>query len=221
MEEQEKLRSSFMTELFLLKTLGRDYLQFNIKRNLQESKDWIILAKKILEYFECKRCTECCRRIPVELDDEEVARLCRLLGIGFEEFERRYLNPGASALYLKIPCPFLEGNRCTVYECRPDPCRTYPFRQGDFCIALCPMGREIEAEIVKKIPFEEVPEELHKIAQQRIDQLNTMMNVRRADTEPTWKIELMQIPTRSLKSFLELLKKERDSTPEPSLPLRP
>jgi len=235
-EESAKAFSPLKKELFLLKHLGSNYLQFIIQSNAQYTKEWESLAQDILKYFECKRCGDCCKRIPVELDDKEVARLCKVLKINFEEFEREYLDPTSMGIYLKLPCPFLKENLCIEYKYRPDTCRLYPFRP-DMSIATCPLGLEIidklgkskvtkivipkniPDEIKNKIPpellmsEEEAPKDFIILQKKFQDIVGREIGGKRppllSGSEP--KISVLSLPVKVLKPFLEKLKEERDT----------
>lgn len=58
------------------------------------------------------------------------ARCCKYNHILLEEYERfKYISADIKG-YLVIPmihgkCPYLEGNRCSIYEIRPKSCRTF------------------------------------------------------------------------------------------------
>jgi uncharacterized protein len=90
-------------------------------------------------FYNCDRCPSyCCSypRIPIEQTD--VIRLARHLGLAPEEVARKFTKkgeePGEVVLRHKpdkiygTACKFLdpESRRCTVYEARPTICRTYP-----------------------------------------------------------------------------------------------
>lgn len=86
--------------------------------------------------FECTGCGACCRGPEpgyVLVSEAEVERLAAHLGVPVAEVGRRYLRrlaDGELALLEKanLDCIFWEDDRgCSVYEARPDQCRTYPF----------------------------------------------------------------------------------------------
>ncbi len=85
--------------------------------------------------FECQPdCGGCCTNHGdyeyLYLDERDIGRLARHLGLSVPEFERRYtaVEDGWVVLRMAAPaCPFLEGKRCGVYQARPVQCRTFPF----------------------------------------------------------------------------------------------
>ena len=83
--------------------------------------------------FGCTRCGRCCT-IPgyVWVDDEEIARLADRLGLGPDDFGRRYLRRVGSRFSLveknRHQCVFWSPeDGCAVYQDRPRQCRTFPF----------------------------------------------------------------------------------------------
>ncbi len=85
--------------------------------------------------FECTRCGNCCGGSPgyVWVDDEDLRRLARRLGLAEEELRRRYTRyvPGWGTSLTETEgydCIFYDRDQgCTVYEDRPCQCRTWPF----------------------------------------------------------------------------------------------
>jgi Fe-S-cluster containining protein len=85
--------------------------------------------------FEClPGCGACCVSHEdyeyVYLQDEDIPRLARFLGVETREFLDSYTfeEEGWTALNMDRPqCPFLEGTRCSVHPARPVQCRTFPF----------------------------------------------------------------------------------------------
>lgn len=84
--------------------------------------------------FSCTQCGNCCTGAPgyVWMIEEEIERLRDHLGLSREEFGRRYLRRvGPRHSLIEKPdgdCVFWDRDGgCTVYEARPDQCRTWPF----------------------------------------------------------------------------------------------
>ena len=100
-------------------------------------------TKRVWAGIDCTTCANCCRKVSPTLNEEEVGRLARRLGMEQKQFIDAYLKRTESLeenpweMRTK-PCPFLKENRCTVYEDRPGDCSGYPylykpkFRHPDF-----------------------------------------------------------------------------------------
>jgi Fe-S-cluster containining protein len=83
--------------------------------------------------MECLTCGACCRDNTVPVSVSETRRLAKRLGISSAEFESTHLQSeldGEPAIDAH-PCPFLDGNTCSVYDDRPKVCRGYPYVGGD------------------------------------------------------------------------------------------
>ena len=76
----------------------------------------------------CKMCGDCCRDIEfvfhgdIGIDNREfmVARGCRVTVEGED-----------TIVSVPLPCPFLAGNRCSIYDQRPLVCRVTPCPKSD------------------------------------------------------------------------------------------
>ncbi len=125
-------------------------------------EDLLKKINKVINLFGgCRNCGECCKRIPCEITQDEIVRLCKRFDMSYQDFDDKYLKYRDTVPYLKTPCPFLdENNYCKIYEDRPSVCRTYPFNprfpfvytvaKEEFC--------ELSQKIFDKV-FEILPEE--------------------------------------------------------------
>lgn len=112
------------------------------------------LLALLLAQVHCGACdAPCCRQNPGDepsyLMPPEYRRLSKKYG------SEHFLVDKEGA-FLPMPCPFLENNRCTIYEDRPLVCVLYPFQPGAFddggnkMIALaanCPEARRITRQV--------------------------------------------------------------------------
>lgn len=93
-----------------------------------------MLNKDILKAFKCNGCGDCCRWTgSVLLTDKDMARMAVHLEMPEQDFIDRHTRLAPSRIQLALldqddgSCSFLEGHRCSVYEARPEQCRTFPF----------------------------------------------------------------------------------------------
>jgi len=93
-----------------------------------------MLNPEVLRLFRCSGCGECCRWTgAVLLTDSDILRLAAHLKLTEQEFIDRHtrLAPNRTQLALLDQddgsCAYLDGDRCSVYEARPEQCRTFPY----------------------------------------------------------------------------------------------
>lgn len=84
-------------------------------------------------FYECQRCTACCRWPgQVRLDEETIQRLAHFKGLSEHEFIQRFtrLRHDRQGLALQEKsngeCILLEGNDCSVQPVKPQQCREFP-----------------------------------------------------------------------------------------------
>lgn len=88
-------------------------------------------------YFECKRCSRCCRYEPgyVFLSENDITGFAGFFACSREDFIAQYCRTvprhGGLSLSLKekdnYDCIFWEDGGCIAYPVRPFQCRSYPF----------------------------------------------------------------------------------------------
>jgi Fe-S-cluster containining protein len=100
------------------------------------------LLEEVCGEIDCTACGNCCREISPVLDQEDIGRLSRGLGISPEDVKKRFLfeddkNYSEGFIFNKRPCPFLRWNLCSHYELRPEACRSFPhLYKEDFVFRL-------------------------------------------------------------------------------------
>lgn len=93
--------------------------------------------------FECQGSGKCCTSRGsygyVYLTDADQARMAKFFKLPLPQFLKKYCGKKDGWTYILDPremgftdhkegdCLFLDGNRCKVYEGRPEHCRTWPF----------------------------------------------------------------------------------------------
>lgn len=95
----------------------------------QKEKPWYSEGLR----FKCTGCGGCCTGAPgvVWVSDEEIAIIASHLKMTVQEFTRRHLRQMGDRLSLKelanYDCIFLKERKCTIYNVRPQQCRTFPW----------------------------------------------------------------------------------------------
>jgi Fe-S-cluster containining protein len=90
---------------------------------------------EVWQQIDCRTCANCCRTQQPTFSRPEVQRIAAYLGLSVEEVRARYLTSDAeSGKYItrELPCPFLDGNLCSIYEVRPAVCANYPHLHRNF-----------------------------------------------------------------------------------------
>ena len=86
--------------------------------------------------FECQGSGRCCVSRGeygfVYMNTTDRKRMAKVLGMSLTEFTKQHCSKTDGHYHLtetpgQMNCRFLEGNKCSVYEGRPEQCRTWPF----------------------------------------------------------------------------------------------
>ena len=90
---------------------------------------------EVWQQIDCRACANCCRTQQPVFSRPEVQRIAAYLGLSVEEVRARYLTSDAERgkyITRELPCPFLDGNLCSIYEVRPAVCANYPHLHRNF-----------------------------------------------------------------------------------------
>jgi Fe-S-cluster containining protein len=97
--------------------------------------------------FSCRRCGACCRWPGhVLLSDRDIVQLAGHLRLSENDFVARHALLASNRAQLSLreksdgSCEFLNGNLCTVYEVRPEQCRTFP-ASWRISMTACPASK--------------------------------------------------------------------------------
>lgn len=123
------------------------------------------LNEQVSKQIDCCACANCCRTSYVEVRKKDILRIAKALGKTKAAVVREHLdfNVEEESYWLKgLPCKFLIDNKCSIYDARPDDCRSFPhLHKKDF------PGRSLTAvencsvcPIVYNV-FERLKERLH------------------------------------------------------------
>ena len=86
------------------------------------------IYQEVSAQIDCTTCGNCCKVMLPSLSKADIKRLALHQQLSIQEFKQRFLALDEENAwgFNQQPCPFLENNRCTVYESRPRDCRSYP-----------------------------------------------------------------------------------------------
>jgi len=122
------------------------------------------MLRRLADHYQqggfCQQCGECCRACVdgTYVSDREIATISDRLRMKARKFRRRHVvttwcNPQA----IRIPCPFLKGNVCTIYDIRPEMCKQFPIcgrlYNGQEFVAVhnCPGGLAFTRSVIDGI----------------------------------------------------------------------
>ena len=101
-----------------------------LKRHNFVERRFKAIAQQAEEAVDCTSCANCCRVATTQINDRDVQKLARYLGLSVSTFLDRYtVQSEDEGLILKRTengCVFLDGNLCSVYEARPGTCELFP-----------------------------------------------------------------------------------------------
>ena len=88
-----------------------------------------LINKEVESQIDCTLCGNCCKELTASVKDAEIDTLAAIDQIPRELFITKYTdkNEFDSSLFLKdIPCKYLKDKKCSIYDSRPEDCRTFP-----------------------------------------------------------------------------------------------
>jgi Fe-S-cluster containining protein len=117
------------------------------------------LSQKYFALIDCTQCANCCRSLHIEFKKSELCAIAKTLGQSIEAFQKQFMSEGE----VNPPCPMLHGKLCSIYENRPDVCRSFPhLEQPDFTcrligvidnVAICPIAFNAFEELKAKLAW--------------------------------------------------------------------
>ena len=123
-------------------------------------------ADDVMEEIDCTACGHCCRTLQIVVDDFDIGRLATRLNVKPEELKRKHVGrtEDGELVFNRQPCPFLDGNLCSIYEVRPAVCADYPHLHRNFRSRLwqaidnaetCPIVYNVVERLKKTLGFVE------------------------------------------------------------------
>lgn len=123
------------------------------------------LNEQVSALIDCTTCGNCCRSLMINITQNDVARLGMGIGKTVAEIKQTFTETsGEGDMIMKeMPCHFLAGNKCTVYEHRFTECREFPhLHKPGFTnrlfgtmmnYAICPIVFNVVEQLKKETGF--------------------------------------------------------------------
>lgn len=87
------------------------------------------INKEVTSRIDCQECGNCCIHMKPSVTESEIERLSQIKGLTNSEFTSKFVESDDfdDMQFLKdSPCIFLKGKSCSIYNDRPEDCRSYP-----------------------------------------------------------------------------------------------
>lgn len=87
----------------------------------------------ITPQIDCTACGNCCKSLMINVTAEEADNLAAHLQTTVTDLKQKYLEESTEGQMVvnQIPCHFLSGTRCSIYEHRFEGCREFPHLDKD------------------------------------------------------------------------------------------
>ena len=122
---------------------------------------------KVITQIDCTECANCCIELETSLYKAELEKILISLKLDFNDFISQHAdidNEEKDKYHLKNkPCHFLKDKKCSVYELRPEECRTYPHLDKDGFVfrlfgvvdnyAICPIVYNVFEQLKQRFNF--------------------------------------------------------------------
>ena len=86
------------------------------------------LNHEVTPQIDCTKCGNCCKTLMIQVEKIEIEKVSRTLNLTHKQFEDKYIESGSGDQQLMnmIPCAFLSGSKCSIYNERFSSCREFP-----------------------------------------------------------------------------------------------
>ena len=141
----------------------RSWLKFHAPRNIDSTVKK--LSQKYSAIIDCKQCANCCKSLEIVMHSKDLEILSKETKLSVQEFEKKYTRIDEdSDRVLNPPCPVLKNNLCSIYNSRPETCRTYPhLEESGFIsrligvihsLSICPIAFNTFQELKSKMNWQ-------------------------------------------------------------------
>lgn len=90
------------------------------------------INEQIISQIDCLKCGNCCKSLRPRLTESEIDKLSRIENLAQSDYVTRFVEIDSfeGIKYLKeTPCKYLKNKSCSIYNKRPEDCKSYPHTQ--------------------------------------------------------------------------------------------
>lgn len=144
-----------------------DSFRIFLKQEDGEQIDSIVhqLNDEVTAQIDCTQCGNCCKSLMINVTEEEVESLATNLQISPLAVKENYIEESEHGRMIinTIPCHFLSGTKCSIYQHRFTECREFPhLHKPNFTrrlfgtmmyYAMCPIIFNVVENLKAKLKF--------------------------------------------------------------------
>lgn len=144
----------------------RTYLKIHAEEEDLDQR-FLRLHNELFSEYDCSKCRNCCKMYKGTLEEQDILRAKKVLGMEKEQLIDQYLTfneIGNNYETKHRPCDFLmENGECRLGDARPDNCKDYPYTNRPErlfslyavldAITVCPVAFEIYERLKKEYGF--------------------------------------------------------------------
>lgn len=112
-----------------------DVFRAFVKNNDPELIDALVheLNDNITPQIDCTQCGNCCKSLMINVSREEAEKLAQHINMDLPAMKKQFLEESEQGQLIMniIPCYFLNGTKCSIYENRFSGCREFPYLDQD------------------------------------------------------------------------------------------
>ncbi len=108
---------------------NEQFVDFLKSCNSNQVDEAVLKLNAVIEpQIDCTKCANCCKTLMVNVTAVEAEKLSSFLAISLDETKNKYLEEGLQQSFImkSMPCSFLEGTKCSIYENRFEGCKEFP-----------------------------------------------------------------------------------------------
>lgn len=123
------------------------------------------LNESIAPQIDCTQCGNCCKTLMINITPDEANALATQLNLEVADLKEKYIEVSNQGQLIMntIPCHFLTGTSCSIYENRFTECREFPHLHKDHFTSrlfgtmmyyeMCPIIFNVVEELKNRLAF--------------------------------------------------------------------